>query len=43
MIVADTRLNAIKAVPLVKVDVEDLTPILDTEVAMNPKTPFIHE
>ncbi|MCX6156953.1 MAG: xanthine dehydrogenase family protein molybdopterin-binding subunit [Ignavibacteriae bacterium] len=43
MIVADTRFNAIKAIPLVNVDVEELTPILDTEVAMDPKTPFIHE
>lgn len=43
LVVADTRSNAIKAAALVKVDVEELVPILDVEIAMDPKTPIIHK
>jgi CO/xanthine dehydrogenase Mo-binding subunit len=42
LIVADTREHAIAAIPLVKAELEPLTPILDPEEALLPNAEILH-
>jgi CO/xanthine dehydrogenase Mo-binding subunit len=43
VIVAETRQQAIAAIPFVTVEAEELTPLLDPEEAMRPDAPLVHE
>jgi len=42
LIIARTRDEAIAAIPLVKLDAEPLTPVLDAEEALKPDSPLVH-
>ncbi|MDD2229512.1 MAG: xanthine dehydrogenase family protein molybdopterin-binding subunit [Candidatus Cloacimonetes bacterium] len=42
LIVAESREQAIAAIPFVKIDIEELPAIFDAETAMLPETPLLH-
>ncbi|MCU0606715.1 MAG: xanthine dehydrogenase family protein molybdopterin-binding subunit [Candidatus Edwardsbacteria bacterium] len=43
VLVAETRERAIAAIPLVKIEAEELPPLLDPDEAMKPGAPLVHE
>ncbi len=43
LIVAETRDAAIRAIPLIKIKVQELVPVLDPETALKTDAPLVHE
>ncbi len=43
VVVAETRERAIAVIPLVKIEAEELPPLLDPDEAMKPGAPLVHE